>query len=235
MQRYFSIDENKICLDNGDIHHILNVMRSRVGDKFEVVLNKKIHIMEITSLKPFNYKEVEEYVRDNELPCNLILVLAPVKGSHFEFALQKACELGVSEIILLNTKYGVVKLDESKLDRYRRILKEASEQSRRNIIPKLEKIISIKDLANLHTDYRYIAYEKDNGDLSYLKKDMKKNKIKYPSISFVVGPEGGFSKEEFEQIRGMGYASLSLGKRILRTETAVCYLCSIFSYIFEGE
>lgn len=235
MQRYFSIDNNKIVLDSGDVHHILNVMRGRVGDQFEVVFNKKIYVMEISSIKPFNYIKVNEYVHDSELPCKLILILAPVKGSHFDFALQKACELGVSEIVLINTKYGVVKLDESKLDRYRRILKEASEQSKRNIIPKLEKIISINELSDLHTDYRYIAYEKDTGGLDYLIKDMKKNKIKNPSISFVVGPEGGFSKEEFEKIRGQGYASISLGKRILRTETAVCYLCSIFSYIFEGQ
>ena len=235
MQRYFSISNDVIKLDDTDVHHILNVMRGRIKDQFEIVFNNKIYLMEITNTKPLEYQNLKTYSSNAEMPCKLTLILAPVKGGHLEFALQKATELGVDEIIFLNTKYGVVKIDESKLGRYNRILKEASEQSKRTSIPKLNRIINIIDIKDIKTDYRYIAYEKEYGGISYLINDMKKNKIHNPSISFVIGPEGGFSKEEFEEIRSYGYASIQLGNRILRTETAVCYLCSIFSFLFEGN
>ena len=139
MQRYFSISNEEIKLDASDIHHITHVMRNKVGDFFEIVFNEKIYKEKITSLNPFSFETVDISSMNNELNNDITLFYCLSKGEKNEFVMQKATELGVKRIVLLSSKRSVVKLSNDDFNRkkvrFEKILKEASEQSHRNVIP----------------------------------------------------------------------------------------------------
>ena len=239
MQRYFSISNESITLDSGDIHHITHVMRNKVGDFFEVVFDKKIYQMKITSLNPFSYEIVDISSIDNELKQDIILFYCLSKGDKNEFVMQKATELGVKKIVLLSSKRSVVKLSNDdfnrKKDRYLKILKEASEQSHRNVIPELIGIIPISNIPeSLLANHNFVAYEEDAGLTSNafeLFNNIKENE----SVSILIGSEGGLDKEEIDILHKQGFKNISLGKRILRTETAAVYSLSVISFMLERK
>lgn len=148
-----------------------------------------------------------------------------------DFILQKCCELGVSRIIPLNTKRSIVKLDSKetkKIERWNKILKEASEQSKRVVIPTVSNICSIEDLVEEDYDIKILCTvnELSNDIKKVLSKDLNGARI-----VIVIGPEGGFEKEEEQTLIANGYVPTSLGKRVLRTETASLYALSIINYI----
>ena len=237
MQRYFSSSETEIILDHGDIHHITHVMRNKVGDFFEVVFNKKVYQMKITSLSPFTYEINDISSIDNELKEEITLFYCLSKGEKNEFVMQKACELGVKRIVLLSSMRSIVKLDNDDFNRkkvrYEKILKEASEQSHRNIIPELIGIIPIKNIPEaLLAKHNFVAYEEDAGNTSDTYKLI--NEIKSgESISILIGSEGGLDKSELEVLHQQGFKNISLGKRILRTETAAVYALSVIGFLLE--
>ena len=171
MQRYFSLSRKEIILDEGDIHHITHVMRNKVGDFFEVIFNEKIYKMRITSLRPLTYVVDDISSLNNELKHDITLFYCLSKGEKNEFVIQKATELGVKRIVLLSSLRSVVKMNDDdfsrKKARYEKILKEASEQSHRNIIPEIIGIIPIKKIpAELLNDHNLIAYEEEAGNTS---------------------------------------------------------------------
>ena len=237
MQRYFSSSETEIILDHGDIHHITHVMRNKVGDFFEVVFNKKVYQMKITSLSPFAYEINDISSIDNELKEEITLFYCLSKGEKNEFVMQKACELGVKRIVLLSSMRSVVKLDNDDFNRkkvrYEKILKEASEQSHRNIIPELIGIIPIKNIPEeLLAKHNFVAYEEDAGNTSDTYKLINEIKSR-ESISILIGSEGGLDKSELEVLHQQGFKNISLGKRILRTETAAVYALSVIGFLLE--
>ena len=237
MQRYFSISDKEIILDSGDIHHITHVMRSKIGDFFEVIFNKKIYEMRITSLSPFSYEVNDISSLDNELKNDVTLFYCLSKGEKNEFVMQKACELGVKRIVLLSSLRSVVKLNNDdfnrKKSRFEKILKEASEQSHRNIIPELVGIIPIKKIPHeLLSNHNFVAYEEDAGstDKTFeLINNIKENE----SVSILIGSEGGIDNSELEILHQQGFKDISLGKRILRTETAAVYALSVIGFLLE--
>ena len=237
MQRYFSSSETEIILDHGDIHHITHVMRNKVGDFFEVVFNKKVYQMKITSLSPFTYEINDISSIDNELKEEITLFYCLSKGEKNEFVMQKACELGVKRIVLLSSMRSIVKLDNDDFNRkkvrYEKILKEASEQSHRNIIPELIGIIPIKNIPEaLLAKHNFVAYEEDAGNTSDTYKLINEIKSR-ESISILIGSEGGLDKSELEVLHQQGFKNISLGKRILRTETAAVYALSVIGFLLE--
>ena len=159
MQRYFkdtNLDLFELSVD--DSYHITKVMRNKIGDKIEVVIDKKLYICEIVELKDLvKVQRIEEVICDSELPCFVAIAQSLVKEQKMDLILQKSCELGVSEIIPINATRSIVKLDKKetkKIDRWNKILKEASEQSKRVVIPKVNEIMDIKDLTNLDYDIK---------------------------------------------------------------------------------
>lgn len=236
MQRYFSLSDIELTISNDDIHHILNVMRSKIGDKFEVVFDSKIYLCSLSSVKPFGYNIVEIYENNNELPNDLTLFYALSKGDKNEFVMQKATELGVKKIVLVSTKRCVAKMTnedfDRKLIRFNKIIKEAAEQSKRNVLPKIVGVYSIFELKALMCDHNFVAYE----DTDILSSNPVKcfSSIKNgESISVLIGSEGGLAKEEVEQLNNLGFINISLGKRILRTETAAVYALSLIGSYLE--
>ena len=233
MQRYFKDTDLDIFeLSSDDSYHIIKVMRNVVGDKVEVVIDKKLHICEITKISDLvTVKKLEEVECNSELPCYVTIAQSLVKEQKMDLILQKCCELGVSEIIPINTTRSIVKLDKNenkKGVRWGKILKEASEQSKRVVIPKISEIMNIKDLTTLDYDLKILCTV---NELSMSLKDVLPKDMNGLRILFVIGPEGGFTDGEEQILIDNGFVSTSFGSRVLRTETASLYALSIINYI----
>ena len=236
MQRYFaSKKENKIILGDGDVHHLLHVMRNKKGDEIEVVADNKLYACIIKSINPLDIEINYEIPVDSELHNEVTLFFALAKGDKIDFVIQKATELGVHKIVLIKTERCVVKLTQDdfmrKLDRYNKIAKEASEQSHRLRVPEIVGVMDIKNIpSELMRDTNLLAYEKEAGQTStFLERVTGKG-----SYSIMIGPEGGFSLSEVELlVNKYGFEPVSLGKRILRTETAAVYALSVIGCLLE--
>ncbi len=232
MQRYFcnKLENSEYILCSDDEYHIKKVMRMNLGDKIEIVDNKTTFICEITSLNPVKAKKIEKLDENNENDFEIILVQSMVSETKMDFILQKGTELGISKFYIYKAVNSVVKDNgkgEKKLSRWQKIVKEASEQSKRNIIPKVSDIIDLKGLCNLDASLKMLLSV--NEKTKYIKKVLKENK-KCDKIIIVVGPEGGFTKEEELKLIENGFESTSLGSRVLRTETASLAAISMINY-----
>lgn len=235
MQRYFIKEKqyNNFILHDTDIHHIKNVMRNKINDQIEVVYEEKIYLCSIKNLEPLSLEVLKEYDEDRELDINLTIAISLVTEQKFDLILQKLTELGVSTIIPLKTERSIVKLDEKKVEkklkRWESICKEASEQSHRTKIPKIENIMTLKQLTNINADLKLICSLQENTKPvdNYLTKDLK-------DILFVIGPEGGLSQNEENFLLENSFLPTTLGKRVLRVETAAFYVASIINYVYKG-
>ena len=239
MQRYFGqIITDQVLLGDDDIFHLTKVMRARVGDQIEVVSNEKVFLCQVNKLKPLEIDVVKQIKENHELKNQVILMAALIKGDKMDFVLQKATELGVSEIILLQTERTIVKIKpaekELKLERYRRILKEAAEQCKRTKIPMLYRVLNISDIKDVDAQVKMIAYEEESGATESFNSIVRSIKDKQ-KVAIIVGPEGGFSLEEVDKAVDAGYKRVSLGKRILRAETASFYALSVISNHLERK
>mgnify|MGYP003294619135 FL=1 len=240
MQRYFGqIITNQVLLGDDDIFHLTKVMRARVGDEIEVVSNEKVFLCKVSKLKPHIEIDAIKQIKENhELKNHVILVAALIKGEKMDFVLQKATELGVGEIILLQTERTIVKIKPAekdlKLERYRRILKEAAEQCKRTRIPLLYRVIDMNSLKDIDAQVKMIAYEEESGATESFNSIIRSIKDKQ-KVAIVIGPEGGFSEKEVDSAVAAGYKRVSLGKRILRAETASFYALSVISNHLERK
>lgn len=237
MQRYFaSLNKNKeIVIANDDIFHILKVMRMKKGDRFELNLDGEIYLCELASQSPFLYEIISKKEENHEINGYIRLLYCLPKGEKVDLVIQKAVELGVNEIVLINSERSIAKITnenkEKKLIRFNKIIKEASEQSKRTNLPVLKDVISFKDIKNYDADLSFIAYENTSMSLNDLENELKKASGK--TVNVIVGPEGGLSKEEVNYALSLKYIEISLGKRILRSETACFYILSLLSFYMD--
>ena len=233
MQRYFGIKkiDDRLILDDSDYHHIKYVMRNKDGDLIEVVVDKKLYLGCIENVKSdisiYIKKELE--ISDEFIPkVNLIIPL--LKENKMDLILQKSCEMGVSKITIVPLKRCVVLVEEkkvkNKLDRWIRILKEASEQSFRSFIPEIEYIDSIKKLEKID-GLKIVCSTKKN--LNNIKRVLTENK-NCDTINVVIGPEGGLDDIEENILNEYGFISTTFGSRILRVETVPLFIMSIINY-----
>ena len=236
MQRYFAslLGKEHIKLESEDEHHLLHVMRMKKDDEIEIVANDKLFLCRIENVNPLNIYIVHEINSDVELNEDVTLLFALTKGDRTDLVVQKATELGVKKIALIQSERTVVRYEEKdiakKCARYQKIMKEASEQSHRLVVPTLLGIYNLKKLPKeVYSDLNYVAYEKDANDVEGSFKGLTKGK----SVTILVGPEGGFSKEEIDMLVNQGFIRTSLGKRILRAETAAIYALSVIGYLLE--
>ena len=238
MQRYFA-DVSKdysVHLNADDEHHILHVMRMKKSDEIEVVSNQKVFLCRIDETNPLHVSVIHEISNDVEINEDVTLLFALTKGDKSDLVLQKATELGVKKIALIQSERTVVKYDDKDLEkksaRFQKIMKEASEQSHRVIVPEFLGIFNLKNLPPIaYSDINYVAYEKDASKVGSAFDGLTKCK----SISILIGPEGGFSEQEIDQVTKNGFIRTSLGKRILRAETAAIYALSVLGYLLENE
>ena len=236
MQRYFaSLVNNEVILKQDDVFHLLKVMRAKPNDKIEVVdENHHSYLANIESVNPLIIKVVEPILKETELKTDVTLFFALAKSDKNEFVIQKATELGAKRIVLFQGKRSIVKLDKEdflkKLNRYQSIAKEAAEQCHREYIPEIEYARSIKEISPFLCKENLFAYELDAGKTNSFDDIFKNN---YQSISVIIGPEGGFDIEEAEELNKMNFKNISLGKRILRCETAAVYALSVIAFNLE--
>ena len=235
MQRYFAKEKNKtsFVLYEQDIHHIKNVMRYAVDDIIEVIYENNVYICKIDKLEPLSLSIIDTKNEDKEMPINLSVAISLVNEQKMDLILQKLTELGVSNIIPLKTERSIVRLDDKKsakkITRWQTICKEASEQSKRTRIPVVSDIIDLKELPTIPVDTKIICSlnEKTLPLSKYLTNDKK-------NILFAIGPEGGFTKKEEEFLLENNFLPVTLGRRVMRVETAAIYVASIINYIYEG-
>ena len=230
MQRYFSNlkKDNCLMLSNDDLYHIKTVMRMK-EDYVEVVYQNKLHICKLD--KDYNalIVDVKNDINDKKIKYTLCVPL--LQEQKMSFVLQKATELGVDEIIPILTTRSVVKINDKefkKLERWNKICKEASEQSKRLDIPTIRSITKLSDLNLEGLKLLCSTQEKENT----LKKQLR-NSSNYDRIIMIVGPEGGFTLEEEQLLKKLNFIPISLGKNIMRVETVPIYLLSVLNYEME--
>lgn len=213
-------------ITEGDFNHIKNVLRMREGDSILISENAKSHLCEIVSLTGdvAIARIIEEDYRSTELSVKIHLFQGLPKSDKMELIIQKTVELGVYEIIPVEMSRCVVKIEDkkkkAKTERWQAISESAAKQSKRNIIPDIKTVTSWKNalIKAQELDMILVPYESQHGML-----DTKNalNGIKPGmSVGIFIGPEGGFDEKEIASLKELGGHIISLGKRILRTETA---------------
>jgi len=243
MQRYFVephlFSDRDVTIVGDDVHHIVTVMRSEIGQ--EVIVCDGQGRVALTRLSQLSGKEVKaEIIRmldeRSELPVRITIAQGLPKGDKMEWILQKGTELGAYAFWPFSSERTVVKLDAKKegkkLERWQKIVKEAAEQSHRAILPQIHAPASWKQMLAAASQYTrcVIAYEKEErSHLSAVLQQLAPG----DSLLVLIGPEGGFSSQEVEQAEAAGAVPVTLGPRILRTETAASYVLASASYRFE--
>ena len=239
MFRYFCTDDNiknnKVTVEGGDAKHLKTILRAQPGDKISVVTESKEYIAEIESINKEDLicTLVEETVTNNETKINITLCQGIPKQTKMETIIQQNVELGVKSFIPLITERTVVKLNEKnreqkKLDRWQKIAKESAKQSKRNIIPEVNDIMTVKELIEkLKTEDAMVIVPYELEDVKLLKDVLQEPKQNY---YIIIGPEGGFDINEIEMLQEIGAHIVTLGKRILRTETAGVVTSAIIIY-----
>lgn len=222
MQQYFVKEKlnlgDIVSLDEDIKYHLVKVLRKDSSYTFRIV-DADGKVFHANLVNNDSCKLVEEVNENNELDCDITCILSLIKNDKFELTIQKLVELGVKRIVPYQACRSVIKVkDNKKIERLKKIVLEACEQSHRNIIPEVCEVASIKDLEKYKSTCNYICYESDNNIADIKPCD---------SITYIIGPEGGFEDNEYKTICSLGYESISLGKRILRAETAAIYMTSV--------
>lgn len=224
----------EVEFSNYTLHHI-QVLRFRIGEELEILDENNVYKAKVESINPLSIVVFEKNDINRELPCNITLFLPLLKNGNFDLCLQKATELGVKEIVPYISKRTVVKISKddfyNRKSRYEKIISSAILQSNRNGSVFLRDLVNISELTNFSFDKKYLAYEDESLKSSLIEKSTKFSP--HEKIAIVIGCEGGFEKSEVEMLKENGYQLISLGKRILRAETAVIYSLSVLSYLME--
>lgn len=244
MNRFFAksdnIFEDKIIIDGGDFNHIRNVLRIKAGEKLMIIGANSINYL--CSVREYADKEVILDIvsmenNNNELPSRIYLFQGLPKADKMELIIQKCVELGVYEIVPVNMKRCVAKLEgrkiDSKIQRWNAISESAAKQSGRGIIPQISNPVSFGEALKICSDLKVklIPYELEEG-MEATREAISGIKPG-DSIGVFIGPEGGFDLSEIEKAKENDILPVSLGRRILRTETAGLALMSILMYHLE--
>lgn len=232
---------NSIYIEGSDVNHIKNVLRMKIGEELRVSDgNNKKYLCEIESMTSDEVCVTikEEQSADTELPSKIYLFQGLPKSDKMELIVQKAVELGAYEIIPVVTKRAVVKLDAKKalkkVERWNSIAESGAKQSGRNVIPKVTDVMTWKEALEYARglDVVLIPYELAEGMQET--RDIIAKIQPGQSIGIFIGPEGGFETIEVESAMEYGVKPITLGKRILRTETAGLTTLSILMYHLES-
>ena len=233
MQRYFTKEkhENYLILEESDIHHIKNVMRNKVGNKIECIYDKELYICEIEDLTSPKVKIIEKKEEKVSNMPEVCIAVALVKEQKMDLILQKLTELGISKIIPVSMERSIVKLDdkkfEKKKERWEKICKEAAEQSKRNDIPEITNIHTVKELANIEYKNKFICSTRNPKNLA---NNYLQDQEACATMIFVIGPEGGISPKEEDLLIEFGYTPVTFGPQIMRVETAAIYIASVINF-----
>jgi len=244
MPRFF-VRTNQISNDNidiigEDVKHIKNVLRKQIGDKIEVC-NQDTGDSYKCEIKNFSEDEIKtniiEKLKNIQEKVQVDIYQGLPKSDKMELIIQKSVELGANAIIPVNMKRCVVKIegkDEAKkTDRWQKIAESAAKQCGRSFIPEVKNLINVKDICNLINEYDAIIVAYENEKENTLKSELQKLNSANLKIGIVIGPEGGLEESDIKLLRENGARIVTLGNRILRTETVALNVLSIIMYEFE--
>lgn len=232
--------EDKIILDGSSFNHVKNVYRMKIGDNINLTTGDNIdYKCMISTIENDRIicKIIEKSERHTELPIKVTLYQGLPKSDKMDLIVQKAVELGAIRIVPVSMKRSIVKLDSKKAvqkcKRWNEIALNAAEQSKRSARPEVSDVLTFKEAIKEAEglDYILLPYETANG-MDYTRKiftDIKPSS----SVGVFIGPEGGFDPDEIDMAEESGALIVTLGKRILRTETAGMTVLSVLSFIFE--
>lgn len=233
--------DGEVLIEGSDVNHIKNVLRMKPGEKVRVSTeNGKNYFCCITELREESVRAeiVEELTEGTELPNKIYLFQGLPKSDKMELIIQKAVELGAYQIVPVAMKNCVVKLDakkaENKVKRWQEIAKSAAKQSKRSLIPTVEMPLRYEDAISLaaQLDVVLVPYENERG--MEATRSVVEGIKPGQSIGIFIGPEGGFAEDEIALAKSHDMALLSLGRRILRTETAGLAMLSILTYQLDS-
>lgn len=244
MPKFFTarenISETKIVIDSEDAKHIKKVLRINIGDEITVCdgacMDYTAKIVEIEQNKII-CEILDKRRCDAESEINITMYQGLPKASKMDYIIQKNTELGIKKIVPVKLSRCVVKIDgkvaeEKKTERWQKIAYEAAKQSGRGVIPQVcepydlnQVIEAVKD-----DDLVFVPYECE--EIVTLR-EVVKSAQGAKNISFIIGPEGGFDIAEIEQLKAAGIKTITLGRRILRTETAGEAVVSMLMYAFD--
>lgn len=237
------IQGNKISIIGSDVNHIKNVLRMKIGE--EVAVSNGVDGKEYRcGIKEISEDEVIlelRFIKEDglELPAQIYLFQGLPKADKMELIIQKAVELGAFEIIPVATKRSIVKLDakkaKQKKERWQAIAESAAKQSKRRIIPQIQDVLTFGEALNYakDMDVKLIPYEMAEG--MEQTKQLISNVKPGQKVAVFIGPEGGFEEEEIRKASESGVCPITLGKRILRTETAGMTVIAWLMYQLENE
>ena len=256
---FSEVGVDTIILTGDDAKHISNVLRLRIGEEIRCVCthDQMTYTCEIQSMdKNAVVCKITDVQRDStELPVKITLYQGLPKGDKFEYIIQKAVEMGVYEIVPVQMKRSVVKIDskkeESKLKRWNAIAKSAAEQSKRKIIPEVKPVVQFGaavEEADSCMDAVVVPYELAEGMdgtreiLNSIVDQIRTGETAGNAegvsgegrIGIFIGPEGGFADSEIEAVQKTKAQIITLGRRILRTETAPIAILAWLTYLFEN-
>lgn len=245
MEQYFVkniIDSNKFTLtDSETFKHVAKVMRHKAGDVIYLVdPTEKLYSATISQID-LDEKIIEADVAEvnsasTELPIDVVVACSLSKKDKIEWITQKSTELGAKQIIFFDSKYSIMNwkpnVVEKKMARLQEIAKNAAQQSKRRIIPQVVYVDKLKKLIDYKVEANLVAYEESakQGEISQLAQTLN-NCPK--SVLCAFGPEGGFAPDEIQFLNQNDFASVGLGPRIMRAETAPMYFLSVLSYKYE--
>lgn len=239
MHRFFvereQIVGDEIEILGMDVKHIRDVLRLGVGQEVEVSCDGMTYISKIKLLekKKIILEIVEKYKGANEAPINVILYQGLAKGNKMDIIFQKGTEVGVKKFYPVGTNRSIVKInnmkkEQSKVGRWNTIVSGAAKQSKRDIVPKVENLITFDEMILLLKDEENIIVPYEDEKANGIKADLQK--IHGKDIHLIIGPEGGFHPEEINKLKEIGARIVTLGPRILRTETAGLVASTIILY-----
>lgn len=236
------VNEKTVWITGSDVNHIKNVLRMKIGEELSVSNGQdgKEYRCEIAALEQDSVICTLRFIREDgvELPSRVYLFQGLPKADKMEWIVQKAVELGAFQVIPVAARRCVVKLDDkkakSKTDRWQGIAEAAAKQSRRSVIPRVEKVMSFREAVELAAgmDVKIIPYELAEGMART--REIMDGLRPGQSIAVFIGPEGGFEEAEIQMALERGIEPVTLGKRILRTETAGLTVLSWILYLLES-
>ncbi len=240
------IEGNTIIIQNEDVNHIKNVLRAKIDDTIDICdcMTSKNYICKIEQIKEKDiYCHIVDEIESHVEPHIQVSIFQGLpKADKMELVIQKSVELGVYDITPVEMKRCVVKLNEKdklkKIQRWQKISEGAAKQSGRDRIPTIHPVINIHTLCENIEEYDLVLVAYENEKVHTLKQELKKVKNdnhKEMKIAIVIGPEGGIDKEEIAKFEEYHAKIITLGNRILRTETVALNMLSVIMYELEMD
>lgn len=233
------VTEHEVAIIGSDVNHIKNVLRMRIGEEICVNDGSHEYLCSVAQLEAESVVAKIEQINEktSELPAKIVLFQGLPKADKMETIIQKCVELGIYEIVPVQMKRCVVKLDskkeEAKRKRWQAISESAAKQAGRGLIPQMHPLMTYKDALAYASGMEHILVPFEHAKNMQATRDALTAVKKGEQVAIFIGPEGGFEDEEVAQAEKIGAKAITLGRRILRTETAGMAVLAMLGYVLE--